>query len=283
MPERFCWTKKKIEGLVRATLEGESAAVIARRLGCIDRTARDMQIELELVKPLGRKDWKAAELKLLRKLYPMTDSGELAKRFGVTKPQLYGEAKRLGLRKAPEFLSELGRKKLTIAGVPHRFKSGLIPHNKGTRRPGWAPGRMAETQFKKGERRGAANRNWKPIGTILPDTEGFLRIKVREWRPGEATGFGNTDIWPLLNRHVWAQHRGPIPPSHAVVFRDGDRANCAIENLEMISRAQLMKRNTIHKRYPKEMVNAIMLLGAVKRKVREKSEERNHGSAQSSI
>ena len=87
---------------------------------------------------------------------------------------------------------------------------------------------------------------WRPIGTILADSEGFLRIKVREGTKGEPYGFGNTKIWPLLNRHVWQQHNGPIPECHIVVFRDRDRANCAIENLELISMADNMRRNTIH-------------------------------------
>jgi len=142
---------------------------------------------------------------------------------------------------------------------------------------------MRETQFRKGERRGVANENWKPIGTIATDTEGYQRIKVREGNPGEATGFGNVRIWPLLSRHLWEQHNGPLPPSHAVAFKDGDRANCSIENLELVSRAELMRRNTIHNRYPKEVVNTIMLLGAVKRKLRERNEKHNDGSAQPSV
>ena len=141
---------------------------------------------------------------------------------------------------------------------------------------------MKETQFKPGARSGKAAENWKPIGTILADGEGFLRIKVREGRKGEAYGFGNTKIWPLLNRHVWEQHYGPIPPGHAVVFRDRDRANCAIGNLELISRAELMRRNTIHN-LPTELRNTIMLLGAVKRKVRERHEKYNDGSTQPSV
>ena len=43
-----------------------------------------------------------------------------------------------------------------------------------------------------------------------------------------------------------------------------------------------MLRNTIHK-LPKELKDTIMLLGAVKRKVRERGKKYNDGSAQPSV
>jgi hypothetical protein len=46
--------------------------------------------------------------------------------------------------------------------------------------------------------------------------------------------------------------------------------------LELISRAELMRRNAIHNRYPEEMVRAIMMLGAVKRKLRERRAKEHH-------
>lgn len=124
---------------------------------------------------------------------------------------------------------------------------------------------MVETQFKSGQQPA----NYCPIGTVKKDTEGFLRIKVRDRLPGEATGFGCTKVWPLLNRYTWEQHHGPIPPSHSVVFKDGNRDNCDIANLECIHRSELMRRNTIHN-LPDELVEVIMLTGAIKRKIRER-------------
>lgn len=127
---------------------------------------------------------------------------------------------------------------------------------------------MRETQFKKGCRAGAAENKWLPVGSIRADSEGFLRIKVREALPGEPAGFGNGKAWPLLNRHTWEQHHGPIPPKHIVAFKDGDRSNCAIENLELISMADNARRNTMWKRYPREVALAIQLNGVLKRKIR---------------
>lgn len=124
-------------------------------------------------------------------------------------------------------------------------------------------------RLKKGCRSGFAAQNWKPIGTITPDPQGYLRIKVREAAYGkEPTGFGNVKVWPLLNRHVWEQHHGPIPPKHLVVFKDHDRSNCALENLELISMAENAGRNRMWNRLPRELCEAIQLNGTLKRKLR---------------
>jgi hypothetical protein len=156
-------------------------------------------------------------------------------------------------------------------GAAFRFPKGHVPANKGLRRPGFAPGRMKDTQFKRGERRGTAARNWRPIGTILPDADGYLRIKVREAAPGEAHGFGNAGAWPQLHRHVWTEAHGLIPRGHAVAFKDGNKANCALDNLECLSRVALMARNTVHN-LPQPVARAVQLLGALNRQIRKRTQ-----------
>lgn len=221
-----------------------------------------------------RRFWTEAELKRVVELYPNRPTQQIAMLLNRSRTTVYNAAHKLGLKKSQEFLAsdESGRlrKGESRAGTEGtRFRKGQVPANKGLRRPGWAPGRMKQTQFKKGCRTGIAARNWKPIGTILPDSEGFLRIKVRDAVHGkEATGFGNTKVWPLLNRHVWEQQNGPIPPKHLVAFKDRDRGNCAIENLELRSMADNARRNSMWNRLPPEMIQVIQLNGALKRKIR---------------
>jgi HNH endonuclease len=221
--------------------------------------------------------WTAAEDVILRAEYPDAETSELAKRFNATILGTYQRAQKLGVRKSKQYIAkklEIEAQRLRRVGVASRYKKGNISANKGLRRPGWAPGRMAETQFKKGARSGIAVKNWRPIGTILADGEGYLRIKVREGRKGEAYGFGNTKIWPLLNRHVWEQHKGPIPPGHVVIFKDKNRAHCDIDNLELMSLVDNMRRNTVHN-LPPELKQVIQLTGALKRKIRNREEKLN--------
>lgn len=233
-----------------------------------------------------RRHWTLEDLALLCRLYPDTKTEELVPVFGRPIYSIYNAAKKAGVQKSVEYLASPAacrlRREASAASVAHRFKPGQVPFNKGLRRPGWAPGRMRETQFKPGVRQGVAAANWCPLGTIRTDAEGFLRIKVREGMKGEAYGFGNTKIWPLLNRHVWELHNGKVPASHAVVFKDGDRSNCDITNLECISRRDLMLRNS-SQRWGKEVFEVIQLRGALNRKIRSLSEKQDIGSTQPSI
>jgi hypothetical protein len=233
-----------------------------------------------------RRYWTAAELERLAKLYPERPTAEVAKTLGRGIAGTYNMAKKLGLQKSEGFrnsdLSGRVRKGHAARGERTRFVKGQTPANKGLRRPGYAPGRMKETQFKKGQRSGVAAKNWVPIGTILPDPEGYLHIKVREALPGEYFGYPNKKAWPLLHHQVWKEHKGPIPPKHLVVFKDKDRSNCAIDNLELISMADNARRNSMWATMPRELAEVMQLNGALKRKLRsidgKKQDQRPEGS-----
>jgi hypothetical protein len=195
--------------------------------------------------------------------------------MGRTLSCVNGIANRLKLHKDAEYKAAVQRNrnvKLSGSGVPYRFKPGRVPANKGKKMPGWAPGRMAETQFKKGERSLAAEKNWHPIGTIHADSEGFMRVKIREHEPGEPTGWGNRHVWEYVHKRVWVAAKGAVPKGHVIAFKDGKRSNVAIENLECISRRELLRRNCIHN-LPKELVSVIRLAGVLNRKLRQHGKE----------
>lgn len=212
-------------------------------------------------------------------MYPHRPTKEIAGKLGRSVTAIYRKAALLGLHKTDDFLNSplsgiLRKGHTRKEGVPFQFPKGHAPANKGLRRPGWFSGRMRETQFKKGQRTGKAAKNWKPIGSILPDAEGYFRIKVREAEHSrEATGFGNTKVWPLLQRYIWEEHNGPIPPTHIVAFKDGNRANCALDNLECIHRRELARRNCMWNRYPRQLAEAIQMTGALKRQIRKQEKE----------
>lgn len=221
----------------------------------------------------GKRVWSRADDRLLVARYPHERTSSIARDMRRSAPAVYNRARILGLSKSAEYLASPDACRLRRGdnvGAAFRFKKGLVPFNKGLRRPGWARGRMKETWFKKGERRGVAARNWRPVGTILTDADGYLRIKVREAKPGEAYGFGNCGVWPLLHRHVWERTHGPIPPGHAVVFKNGIKTDVRLDNLELLTRRQLMARNSVHN-LPKPLASTIQLLGALNRQIRKRT------------
>jgi hypothetical protein len=228
-----------------------------------------------------RRNWTDAEIAHLREHYANRASSAIAKALNRSVLSVYQGAAKLGLRKSKEFLRSpesgiLVKGQTRPESIATQFKPGQIPANKGRKMPGWAPGRMGETQFKPGDRTGAALRNWKPIGAIAIDPEGYRRIKVREHVHGqEPSGFGNVKVWPLLHRHIWEQANGPIPPKHIVSFIDGNRANCTIENLELITMADNCRRNSMWTRLPRELAEVVQLNGVLKRKLRKAEQQVN--------
>lgn len=223
-----------------------------------------------------RRPWTSDEDALVRALYPESPTADIARRLCRSIRSVYQRAYAFGLHKSAAYLASPAACRTNgRQGLGTRFQKWLTPWNKGTHYV--AGGRSVLTRFQPGERRGIAAKNWRPVGTILTDSDGYQRIKVREARQGEAHGFGNVRVWPLLQRHVWAQAHGPIPDGHSICFRDGNKANCAIDNLECVSRVELMRRNTVHN-YPKPLASAIQLLGALNRNIRrrERGQEQNH-------
>jgi hypothetical protein len=225
-------------------------------------------------KRMSRKPWTAKELKIVRQFYAEIPTREIAELLGRSLTMVYQAAHGMGLTKSAEYLAGADACRLRRGdnvGAAFRYKPGHAPANKGLRRPGWSPGRMRETQFKLGH----MPHTWLPLWSERESKDGYLEIKFRE-REGR---YGN---WAGAHVLLWEDKHGPVPAGHALVFKDGNKAHVALTNLELISRADLMRRNTIHN-LPPELVKTIILLGAVKRKVREKSEKRDHGSAQPSV
>lgn len=221
--------------------------------------------------------WTPAEDADLRQRFPHEPTAAIAESLGRTYSATAMRAASLGLRKSEAYMRGPDGHRWTgyhPNSVKTRFTPGHVPANKGVRRPGWTRGRMAETQFRKGERRGAANTNWRPVGTLLKDSDGYWRIKLREPEPGERSGFGNAHVWKQLHRHLWEGAHGPVPAGHALRFLDGNSDHCVLENLECVPRAEMMRRNSVHN-IPPVLKSTIQLLGAVKRQINQRT--KTHG------
>lgn len=182
--------------------------------------------------------WTEAELNLLRKRYADTDTNELAAMLGKPRRAVNCMAARCGIRKSPEHMEKIRAKWGKTTG----YQKGQTPWNKGMK--GYSPRGIERTQFKKGNR----PHTWRPIGSIFKHTEdGIWHIKVREKTPGQT----QNNIVPL-HTHLWEQAHGPVPHGYLVRFKDGNPDNLDLDNLELLSRAENMARNSIQ-RFPPEL------------------------------
>lgn len=217
----------------------------------------------------GKRLWDDADDRALVARYPHEPTTTIARELRRSLTAIYARANLLGLTKSAEYLAGPAACRLRRGdnvGALSQFKQGHVPANKGLRRPGRGPGRMKETQFKKGERRGVAVRLYRPIGTERISKDGYRERKVNDDLPLQRR-------WRAVHLLLWEATHGPVPKGQAIAFRNGDRRDIRLENLERITRRELMARNTVHN-LPKPLAETVQLLGALNRQIRRR--DRSH-------
>lgn len=212
---------------------------------------------------MSRRPWSTEHVQILRELYADTPTTEIAARLGRELRAVWAKAKNLGIKKSPEYLASPLAARLTkesTVGVETRFRPGHAPWNKGSNYV--AGGRSVETRFKAGR----MPHTHKPVGSEAW-RDGYLWRKVRD------------DLvpvrfnWREVHRIVWEEHHGPIPEGHAIVFRNGNRTDIRLDNLELINRQELARRNNMH-RLPPELRKAIHTKAAITRQINKLREGR---------
>lgn len=193
--------------------------------------------------------WTPDKIALLRELYPSNFNADIAHHFGCSPSQLAKVAYRHGIRKNPEIRAQ--------NGAAFQFRKGQAPHNKGKKWDEWMSEEgkkiSAKTQFKNQH----LPHNTAPMYAERTDMkDGYIHIKV----PGHRT-------FVLKHRWIWEMHNGPIPKGCQIHFLDGDRHNCDISNLELITRAECAKRNCCWNNYPEDVAHLFQLKGALNRQI----------------
>ena len=215
-----------------------------------------------------RKRWRPRDDALLRKRYPNTPTADVAERLGRSPLSVYQRADKLGLRKSEAYLASPAACRLRRGdnvGAKHRFQKGHVPANKGLRRPGWAPGRLRETQFKKGVRQGVAVKLYKPIGTERVSKDGYLERKIHDGMPLQSR-------WRPVHRIRWEEVNGPVPKGMALKCL-GDKRNTDPSNWECVPRGLLPRLNGKYGRdydhAPAELKPTILALAKLEHASRE--------------
>ena len=169
----------------------------------------------------------------------------------------YNYAANNGIKKSAEFLASPESGILIqghTRGINTRFKKGHVPANKSKKMTPELRKKVQYTFFKKGNLPG--NTLHDGAITIRKDKRGipnkFIRISLGKWQ--------------YLSNYNWEKANGPKPKGYNVVFKDKDTLNCDIENLELISNAELMQRNTIIQ-YPEELQQLIRIKSKLNKEI----------------
>ena len=214
----------------------------------------------------GGQGWSGVDMQILREFYADTPAWVLGAVLGRSESSVHAKARGLGLRKADDWADNPLSNSTRVD--PHRgrsaqFQPGHQTWNKGKK--GWChPGAKA-THFKPGNR----PIQTLPIGSYRLDSHGILQRKIAD-TPGP-----QHLRWRSVHELVWIEHHGPVPKGRVVVFRPGQRTNqlelITIDRVECITRQEVMRRNSYHNRYPKEIARLIQLSGAITRKINRRS------------
>jgi hypothetical protein len=187
-----------------------------------------------------------SQIKFLKTNYPLYSQKELIAKFN----------KRFITTLTEQQIVSFMRNHHIRSGRTGRFNKGHVPWDKGTK--GLLHGSC--TSFKKGQ----IPANTRPLGSERIDNkDGYIHIKITEPNPytKAQTRF--------KQKHVvlWEREHGPVPKGFAVIFKDGDRMNCIPENLELVSRAELLVLNqNKYRDMPPEIKPALLTMAKLKAK-----------------
>lgn len=101
------------------------------------------------------------------------------------------------------------------------------------------------TSFKKGN----VPLNHKPVGYERITVDGYVEIKTAE-----------PNVFELKHRHIWEKQHGKTPENHVLVFKNMDKQDCRIENLMLISRAELARLNQSYRNLATPETNETCIL-----------------------
>lgn len=191
--------------------------------------------------------WRYEHEEILKQRYSDTLNSELAKLFGKTDVAVSGAAYKLGLKKPAEFIRQHAFKTT--------FKPGIKAWNKGMKQAEYmsaeAIAKTKATRFVKGQ---LPHNSYNEVGKITirhehPNRNNskryqYICLELGKWKP--------------LHVYNWEKKNGKVPKGHCLWFIDGDTLNAEPSNLELITRAENMQRNSGAVNLPDGMVAAYM-------------------------
>ena len=187
----------------------------------------------------GRTTLEPWQSEYIKKNYLELPEKTLAKHIGRSGTAVRIRLRQLGLVIPAEIIEK--RKKES------QFSKGNISHNKGKKQEEFMSPEAIERTKKTRFQKGSIPHNTKYNGYERIGKDGYVEIRVRRGK--------------FMHKHrlVWEKEKGPIPEGHLVCFKDGNRRNFEIDNLELIDMKENMIRNSLQ-RFPEEVRPSLKLI-----------------------
>ena len=179
------------------------------------------------------KQWSSEDYWKHQKLYPQGMLEFIRENsWGVSSKEMAEMVnERFGTDFTPQRMKVFRARRGIKSGPPGWYRKGRPPANKGHRQSEYCtPEKLAAskaTWFKDGNH----PPNELPVGAIT-ECKGYLIRK-------KAMKGGQWDRWEFLHRAVWEEHHETIPNGMCIMWKDGNRQNCDIDNLMLVDRSEL--------------------------------------------
>lgn len=200
------------------------------------------------------------QIKEILELYPNTRAQDIADRFGVKVSTIFNHVYAHGVKKDPQWVRQNARDNFHADHPARKYwiKKGHTPSNKGKKIEEFMQPEQARKFTGNSYKKGHIPHNHVEIGTeVVMRKDGYVKVKI-----------GEPNVWELKHRLVWLKHHGSIPAGSNIQFKNGNREDCSIDNLYLISRREQMKtQNSMYARYPEEVIQNIRALGYLTRTI----------------
>lgn len=154
--------------------------------------------------------------------------------YGIDSKQLSEMVReRFGIDVPPRTIKSYCQRHGIKRGISGWFQKGHEPGTKGKtleeicKHDPEKLARVRATQFSKGH----PPANTLPLGAIVVNSQGY---KIRK---KSMTGT-QWERWEFLHRAMWEEAHGPIPDGMMVLFKDGNKMNCTLDNLMLATRGE---------------------------------------------
>ena len=208
--------------------------------------------------------WKEEHLQFLREFVPGHNEKEIQQALF----EKFGE--KTSLNNINNLKRKAGVKSGTVGG---QFQKGQISHNKGKKWSEFMSEEGQKNSLKTCFKKGNVPANRKEIGYERVDHEGFVYVKVQDLHQNRN----------FKQKHylVWEQHNGPVPKGYILRFLDGNRQNCDISNLALVSVSEKlilskMQRTTNPELHKTQILVAQVMDKVRKRKRKDKSQDKDY-------
>lgn len=197
--------------------------------------------------------WTKKKLEFLKENYFSMEGRELEAIIGFPTHVIYNKANSIGLRKGKPVYSKeesdavrrlykttsykeigelIGRSADSVKHFCQTRKLKRTAKDQSFLKEKYA----RATMFKKGN---------EPYNT---KSDGELSIRSKKTGDREETYVFiriSKGVWELYHRYLWEQKHGKIPEGMMVAFKNGNVLDCRIENLELITMAENLRRNSM--------------------------------------